>query len=230
MAQAFFAVDTKVPTFLDKIGHRVETRRNGEEVKVLDLDCRIFPFTGELSSDLPDASQIKRSLFKLSTGDPLTHCKAVAFRFAPPRQVVTVFASTDTEKASIAFDQVAVRNLRAKLDKTTNTWALHYTLSFGGIGKAEAEYVIGWHTTQRALGFAEAEPSLDFEEEGAAGSDADQKARQPAAPTLKGLDGGKADPPAEAADKPSPKKKPATERANRRLHSHQSKKKGAKKR
>jgi hypothetical protein len=165
------------------VGHRLETRKDGNEVKVIDLTLRVQPFTAQLASALdPDYyGFVKRHLFALGDGSPITDLKAAEFRSTSDRQLLTVFASPDTSKASIAFDQVKIGKVRARTEKGIDGWTLVIKASFGPVGRAELESVNAWYTEQRFVTFEEAEPSLEFAEEGKGDDDDDDDEDQPAA-------------------------------------------------
>lgn len=165
----------KVPMFLDSFAPRLE-KRGGDEHTVRDLTLRIQPLTPELASACSGDDLLKRSLFKLTDGEPLPGITSVGFSMAPPRQRLLVYASPDTEAPSIMFDQVRVSKVRARVEKGCDGWALVMHASFGPISKVEAEYIEAWYTTQRFVTFEEAEPTLDFDEFDTM-SDADEKAQ-----------------------------------------------------
>src|SRR4051812_2784066 len=130
----------KIPVYCEGITHRIE-KRKGSDTKVVDLTLKIEPFTPELASALDQAEYgfVKRMLFKIGDGSPLGDLRSV--EFVPPgdRQLVTCFASPDTEKPSIAFDQCKVTKLRARSQKDAAGWVLYLYLSFGPLSRAELE-------------------------------------------------------------------------------------------
>jgi hypothetical protein len=151
----------KVGVHCDGIGHRLETRADHVE-KIIELTLRVQPFTAQLAAALdPDwYGFVKRFLFKQGDGSAITDVKSIEFKPPSDRQLVTAFASTDTVKASIAFDQVKVTKIRARTEKGIDGWALIVHVSFGPVGRAELEYVNAWYTEQRFLSFEAADPSL----------------------------------------------------------------------
>lgn len=153
----------KVPMFCDGINHRLEKRKSGD-VKVVDLTLRIQPFTTQTASALDQAEYgfVKRLLFRVSDGSPLSDLKAVEFCTPSDRQTLTCFHAVDIGKASIALDQVKVTKLRARKQKDVNGWAFYVYVSFGPLSRGELEYVNAYYTEQRWVTFDEAEPSLDF--------------------------------------------------------------------
>lgn len=218
----------KVPMFCDGIAHRLEKRKTGDEVKVVDLTLRIQPFTNELASTInqDEYGAVKRMLFNLITGEANDDLRSVEFVATSDRQRLICFATPDTEVPSIAFDQVKVKKIRARTQKDVAGWALYVYVSFGPLGKSELEYVNDWYTKQRFVSFEEAEPSLDFEDDDL--TDADEKARHAAPPPPMWDDD-------EAAVEEPTDDSPATVDAkrsvgvNRPLHSHQGKKRGRRK-
>lgn len=213
----------KTPVYCEGIAHRLEKRR-GEDVKVVDLTLKVAPFTRELASSLDQDEYgfIKRTLFSAHSGEPTGDIKAVEFNAPSDRQRVVCFASPDTEVPSIAFDQVRVMKFRARTQKDISGWSVYLHVTFGPVGRAELEYVNAWYTEQRFLTFEAAEPSLDFDAEDE-GSDADEKARQEARPLPEWDDDPKGDSPATVDAK-------REVGSRHKLHSHQDKKKGARRR
>jgi hypothetical protein len=155
----------KIPLYCDAVNHRLETRRD-REIKVVDLKLRVQPFTAQHASGLDaDLAFVKKVLFRTTDGAAVAHYKNIEFK--PPtgdRQLLTVFASSDTVKPTIAFDQAKIRKMFVRTEKGVDGWALILRLTFGPVDKAELEYVNAWYTEQRFVSFQEAEPSLDFDE------------------------------------------------------------------
>jgi len=214
----------KVGCFCDAITHSMEKRR-GEDVKVLTLTLRVSPFDAKLATAMPDG--VKPTLFKLNSGDPKDTLRRADFALGLERQLCRVFAAPDTEEASIALDQVKIHGTYARTQKDRNGFDFVFKATFGPAGREELEYVQAWLLTQRFVPFEQAEPSMEFEDDGEDDelTEADEKARE--------VIDGRSGPPApmwddeeEKPEAPS-QAKPATERAHRRLHSHQTKKKGA---
>ncbi len=220
----------KVGCFLDAVGHSVEKRR-GEEVKVLTLTLRVSPFNVNLASDM-ELDGIKPTLFKLHSGEAKDLLRRADFKASNlDRQVLTVFASPDTEMPSIALDQVRIHGLYARMPKDRTDFDLVCKATFGPVGRTELEFVQLWLLTQRFVTFTEAEASLDFEAVGDEDdlTDADEKARQQALPAPEWDDDGT------GTGQPA-EETPATRDAKRtvgqrhKLHSHQDKKKNSRRR
>lgn len=57
---------------------------------------------GCVNGIIPDEI-VKTALFKRTSGEPVNHVKALDFSLPIPRQQMSVFASPDTEAASIMF-------------------------------------------------------------------------------------------------------------------------------
>lgn len=154
----------KIPMYCEGITHRMEKRRGGHEVKVVDLALKLEPLSAQLATALnqDEYGFVKRTLFKMASGDPVIDLRAVEFRPPSDRQKLMCFASPDTEVASIAFDQVKVTKIRARSSKDATGWTLYVHVSFGPVDKIELAYVNDFYTGQRFITWEEAEPSLDF--------------------------------------------------------------------
>lgn len=223
MSQRLFDV-AKVGLFLDKYVPSMEKRRDGE-VKILTLTLRCQPFDAKLALSIDDGvgedSNVRPTLFKLNHPDPKPHLQRVNFAIGCPRQNMAIFASPDTEEARILFEQVRIAGTYARTEKNVNGYAFIFHASLGPVSRQEQEYIHEWMLSQRFVTFEESEPSLEFEAadpDEDEGTEADQKAQTP-------IDGRV---PMWDDEPPAPSKaKPATERAHRNLHSHQSKRKSA---
>lgn len=213
MSQRLFNTDEKIPVFLDDISPKLE-KRNGDDIKVADLTLRVQPLTVELAAALDP--MVRRTLYRMNDGSQNPDLKSVEFRLKPPRQLLTIFASTDTETPTIALDHVDIVGLKARTEKGVDGWALVFHATYGPVGKTELEFFYGWYTKQQAITFDEAAPMLDFEE----GTDADVKAQQ-AVPDPMFDDDRDQDPSAQATTDAKRSKG-----INRKLHSHQAKKRG----
>jgi hypothetical protein len=155
----------KVGCYCDAITHRLEKRKSGDEVKVVDLKLRIQPFTAQLAAALDPSvySFVRRMLFRQADGTPINDYKAIEFKGFGERQLLTIFATPDTGRASIAIDECKVGKILAKTEKSVDGWALVLRVSFGPADKAELQYVSEWYTEQRFVSFAPAHPALEFE-------------------------------------------------------------------
>lgn len=209
----------KVPTYCEGIAHRIERRKSGE-VKVVDLTLKIDPFSDQLASAIDQAEYgfVKRMLFKQSNAEPVRDVRTIEFKPPADRQNLTCYMATDLDKGFV-LEQVKVTKMRVRSQKDGDRWVLYLYVSFGPLSKAELEFVNAFYTEQRFITWAEAEPSLEFESDGDGEdlTDADEKARERQEPMW--TDG----------DEKNPRKPKRSNRsapkANRRLHSHQSKKK-----
>jgi hypothetical protein len=155
----------KIPVYCEGITHRIERRTSGD-TKVVDLTLKIAPFNAQLATALDQTEYgfVKRTLFKMNSGDPVVDLRAVEFLPPADRQRLTCFAAPDTEKASICLDQVKVTKIRARSSKDAQGWTLYIVVSFGPLDKNELEYVNRFYTSQVFITWDEAEPSLDFED------------------------------------------------------------------
>jgi hypothetical protein len=222
VSQRLFSVP-KVGLFLDSYKPAIEKRR-GEEVKVIQMTLRLQPFDGKLARAIDDGvgedSNVKVTLFKMGDGEAKPHLDRVDFALGCQRQQMTIFASPDTEEARLCFDQVKISGTYARTEKGVNDYAFVFKATFGPVGRNELEYIHDWHLGQRFVTFEEAEPGMfDVEaDDDEDVTDADEKAREVQEPMWTDGD-----------EKTSAKKAKRTTRsapkANRPLHSHQSKKK-----
>lgn len=235
MPQTLFAT-AKVPTFLDAIIHGTEKRRD-QDVKIVTLVLRVQPFGPALAAAVDEgvqpSSSIKPLLFSMNKAEPKAVVKRFDFGLGCPRQNLLVFASADTVKESIAFDQVRIAGTYVRTQKDIEGYAFVYRASFGPVGRRELEFIQDWHLSTRFLSFAQAEPSLEFdkaaERDDDEGTDQDQKARQVVRPLEWEDDGTGSGKPAEVTQPEAAGEAPSVvERevgARRKMHSHQTKKK-----
>lgn len=152
----------KTGVFLEALTHRMEKRKSGE-VKVEVLSCAVRPLTVQLAGAINEDAVVRGSLFHRTEGaQPFEHIGAIDFRnLVAERQDIQIFATPDTEKASILLDEVKIEKLRARVDKDSNA----YTLTFKAVfmaGAKQAEFVRDWLYSQRFLSFNLSEPNLDL--------------------------------------------------------------------
>lgn len=242
MSQRLFSVP-KVGLFLDAYVPGVETRR-GEETKILTLTLRVQPFDSKLATaiddGLEDESGVRTGLFKLNHPDPKPHIDRLNFNLACPRQQMTIFASPDTDRSRMCFDQVKISGTYARRQKDVNGFAFVFKASFGPVGRDEQEFIHQWLLTQRFVSFEAAEPSMDFDDsadEGANEDDApdpptrrpkpmwDENTEQPAAAADAPIENDARKPKSHAAKDKRKKKDPETESATQRAEGR--KRKGA---
>jgi len=152
----------KVGLFLDDFGPSTEKRTSGE-AEVIVLTLRVQPFTSQLAASMDQ--KVRAALFMLNgNAEPKKEINSAVFNLPFSRQVMTCFASSDTVKPSIVFDQVKVKGVMARTEKGVDGYACVLKVAFGPAGKNDLEYINGWYKTQRAVTFEEAEPDLDYEE------------------------------------------------------------------
>jgi len=151
----------KIGIYCDTYTPATETRRENE-VKVVRLTLRIQPLTPALAQAIEP--YMRKTLFKpgQSDPDPMPQVHEITFNFNTPRQLLKIFASKDSPTATIAFDQVHIGRLRARLQKDVEGWALLFKATFGPCGPADLAYVNEWYGTQRFITFTPAEGDLDF--------------------------------------------------------------------
>lgn len=233
MSQRLFAT-AKVPLYLETIIHGTEKRR-GEDVKIVTLVLRVQPFGPELAASLDEGVQashgVKPLLFSLNKAEQKSVVRRLDVALGCPRQQLLVFASSDTVKESIAFEQVKIGGTYARTQKDAEGYAFVFRASVGPLGRRELEFIQDWHLGTRFVTFQQAEPSLEFADASGdedEGTDQDQKARQPA-PAVEWEDDGTGSgrPLEAAADGPTS----IVERevgSRRKLHSHQAKNRAGK--
>lgn len=231
----------KVGVFFDGYAPVNEKRRGGE-VTCLQVKLRVEPFDAKLAASLDDGvggdSNIKATIFSLSTGDPKPNFTRHDFKLGLPRQTLEIYATPDTDTCRIALAQAKITGTYVRGEKDSNALGLVLKATFGPVGRDELELIHMLHRQQAWINFVESEPLLDEEadddgdDDEDAETDADEKARRPAPmwddqqPVLQ------ADDEVDGDDEETPSKKAtrATKRTkgvNRKLHSHQSKKKAA---
>jgi hypothetical protein len=152
----------KVGVFLDTATHGTERRPDGE-TKILILNCRVQPFDAKLASAVSDV--VRANLFKLNHPDPKPELRRVDFALGVPRQQLHVFASTDTTKATLMFDQVKVSGTYARTEKNVNGYAFCFRAAFGPCSDRELQYAEEWRLGHRFVSFETAEPGLFDEDE-----------------------------------------------------------------
>jgi hypothetical protein len=152
----------KVGMFLDTFSPSTEKRTNGE-VEVIVLSLRVQPFTSQLAASMDQ--KVRGVLFMLGgNAEPRKEIERVTFHLPLDRQFLQVFASSDTEKPSIAFDQVKVQSVSARIERGVDGYACLIKLAFGPASRDELAYINGWYKTQRSVTFDAAEPNLDYAE------------------------------------------------------------------
>lgn len=166
----------KIGVFCDDIKHKNETRKSGD-TKVLVLRLRVDPFDHKLALALADV--VRTTLFKLNHPDPQPHIRRCDFALGIERQQMEVFASSDTAKASIAFDHVKISGVYVRTKKDANGYVLVFDATFGPVADRELAYCEAWRGTQRSCSFDAAAPNLEFE--GETDEDDDDEDEQPAA-------------------------------------------------
>lgn len=204
----------KVGCFCEATDLSTETRR-GEVVKIAVVTLRVEPFDHKLAGAM-GCEGVRPTLFKLNHPDPNPILgRRIDLAVGMPRQILKVFAAPDVAKGSIAFDQARIFGVHAIGQKDASGFALKFKASFGPLSPRELEYLNDWRLSQRFVSFDEAEPGM-FDEPVEDEEDDEPPAAAGKTPMFDTDAEGK---PVAAA--------PA-ERAHRRLHSHQSKSKGGK--
>ena len=206
----------KVGVTLDSIVHKLEKRKSGD-VKVLELKCRIAPFTAQHAAAM--AGDVKPALFRLTNAEPRSSVGELVF-FVPPavpvvRQNITVYATPDTDKPKIRLGGVRITRIRARTTKGAQGYVLTFSATFSEDEK-QLIYCNAWRTNMAFLSFEAAEPGLDYLDEPEAGDDdGEGEPDGPTRPAPMFEDPRDDEPPAESPD-----------RANRKPISHARGKKG----
>lgn len=156
----FFDED-KIGCYLDDIGHRVEKTKDGKEIRMVDLTLRVQPLTAELAQALdPD---VRALLFNLGDALPKGKIKAIHFALVVPRQALTVRLVPESDEAALLIPDVELTDVRARVEKGVDGYALVFYASFGPVSAKDLEYLCSWHTQQRFVTFHPQEPALNFE-------------------------------------------------------------------
>lgn len=215
MSQSLFK-SGRVGCFVDTYSPAIEKRRS-EETSVLTVKFRVQPFDAKLATLLDDGvgddSNIKATVFNLSTAEPKPNFTRHDFKLGLARQNMHLFASPDTEDARVMLPQAKITGTFVRSQKDNNALALIFKATFGPVGRDELELIHSLHRSQTFIRFEESEPLFEVE---ADVEEADAEVQQPIDGRVPMWDDA---PPAPSSAKP------ATERANRPLHSHQAKKK-----
>lgn len=181
MSQRLFSVG-KVGAYLDSYSPGVEKRR-GEDVSTITLHLRIQPFDAKLASALDagvgEDSNIRATVFSLSSGDPKPAFTRHDFKLGLARQNLVIFASPDTTESRMGLLQAKISGTYVRTQQDMNALAFAFKVAFGPVGRDELEFVHAWHRCQKFITFEEAEPLLGMEDDGDEDStDADEKARE----------------------------------------------------
>lgn len=215
----------KTPVFVDSYAPGVEKRR-GEEVSILKVKMRVQPFDAKLASALDDGvgedSNIKATVFNLSTGEPKKRFSRHDFALDLERQNLEIFATPDTEVSRIALNQCRVSGTYVRTQKDTNGLALVFVASLGPVGRDELELIHSLHRRQTFVTFHQGEPILDVEvddDEDSENDEAEELGTERPAPMLD-----------DPRDQPAEGQTAREVGSRRKLHSHQAGKKKAAKR
>ena len=155
----FFDADN-VGAYLADIGHRVEKTKDGKEIRMVDLTLRVQPLTVDLAQALD--GDVRALLFNLGDALPKGKIKAIHFALNVPRQAITVRLVPEVYEAALVIPDVEVSDVRARVEKGVDGYALVFYASFGPVSARDLEYVCSWHTQQRFVTFHPQEPALDF--------------------------------------------------------------------
>lgn len=156
-----FFDDDRIGCYLDDIGHRVEKSKEGKENRMVDLTLRVQPLTAELAQSLD--ADVRALLFNMGDALPKGKIKAIHFALPVVKQAVAVhLLSGGGDEGALLINDVEISDVRARVEKGVDGYALVFYATFGPVSKEELEYVVGWHTQQRFLTFNPQQPALDF--------------------------------------------------------------------
>jgi hypothetical protein len=163
----------KIGVFCDAISHTTEKRKDDPEVKVIQLTLRVQPFDSKLAGQV--RQDVRQTLFKLNApSEPQAHLARVNFALGVPRQDLEIFASSDTDRASLLIEHVKISGVYARTEKNVNGYAFVWKATFGPASKQELEFVENWRNGQRFITFQESEASLEFDAPDASDEDEDE--------------------------------------------------------
>jgi hypothetical protein len=211
----FFEV-AKVGCYCEAITHSTEKRKDGE-TKVIQLSLRVDPFDAKLATAVD--TTVRATLFKLGNAEPHDHLRRVSFALGTGRQLLTIFATPDSGRPSIALDQVRIGDVYARTSKDARGYMLVFKAIFGPPDATELEYCERWRNGMAFVTFEAAEPSELFELEGEEeGDDGEpEQPRLPAPEFESDEDGRPLEDQAAAADRePARRAKPQPFRGGRR--------------
>ena len=151
----------KVACYCNTVAHQLENRR-GTDVKVVVLGLKVTPLSAELASRMADG--IKPTLFAMTDATAkVTRLRGAQFQIADlKRQKMTVYATPETVKPSIVFDQALIGGISAKVAKDRTDFDLSFSVTFGPVGPAELEFIQSWLLSHRFVTFDAAEPLLEM--------------------------------------------------------------------
>lgn len=214
----------KVGCFLDGYGPSVE-KRSGEETPVIVIRFRVQPFDAALASALDAGvggdSNIRATVFSLHTGDPKPNFTRHDFKLGLDRQNLELFSTPDTEVARAVLMQARITGTFVREQKDMNALAFCFKAAIGPVWRTELELIHSLYRMQTFITFHPAEPLLDYIDDGEDDlRDADEKAQRPA--PMFDDDGTELH-----AEEPPTVREVGS---RHKLHSHQDKKKNARRR
>lgn len=165
----------KIGLYLDDIRHRMVKAKGGEgELAMVDLSWRIQPLTPELAGDLDD--RVKRTLFRLTDGEPVPHVGAIGFKLGIPQQDMTIFATPETKRPKFHLSRCDVSKvIKARADADMPGFVLTFRTSYAHPSSDELAYFHEGLYKQHFATFVVTDPSLYSDEPA---PDADQEARE----------------------------------------------------
>ncbi len=169
MSDKFFDVG-KIGCYCESITHSTEKRKDGEQ-KVIVLTLKVDPFDTKLASAV--SGPMRQTLFQLGNAQPHDHLRKVSFALGTPRQLLTVWATPDSPKASIALEQVRIADVYARTSKDSRGYVLVFKATFGPPSARELEFCEEWRNGMKFVDFAAAEHDDLFDLDGEADSEDD---------------------------------------------------------
>jgi hypothetical protein len=149
-----------VGCYLAAIRHRLEKKKDGDEVKMIDLALRVQPFTPALAAALdPD---VRALLFTMTDATPKPKLAAVHLALTVPRQQLSIRLLPELAEQLVLCD-CDISRVRVRAEKGVDGFGLVFVVSYGPPSARELAYVCDWHTQQRFLTFQPQQPALALE-------------------------------------------------------------------
>lgn len=154
----------KTGCFVESYAPGVEKRR-GEEVSVITIKFKVMPFDAKLAVSLDDGvggdSNIRATVFSISTTDPKPNFTRHDFRLGLVRQNLEIFAAPDTRESRVMLLQAKISGTYVRSQKDVNALAMIFKATFGPVGRDELELIHSLHRSQAFISFHESQPLVD---------------------------------------------------------------------
>lgn len=177
----------KIGLYLDDIRHRKVSAKGGDgEMAMMDLSFRVQPLSPELAGELDD--RVRRTLFRLTDGEPVPHVGAIGFKLAVPQQDLAVFTTPETKRPKFHLSRCDISKvIKARADADMPGFVLTFRVSYAHPTRDELQYFHEGLYKQHFCSFIVTDPSLALEPSEPE-LDEDQKARELEALRLAELD------------------------------------------